>query len=162
MESPYPDCRIVCRRNLFQTSRNLVHQNGFPFLWFTKVINLNNIWSDAGMSDSWSGSNIHENLELEGDYHLSYFPPDELETLRDNQGLETRLLEFKPQGEYSYLKEQPMDIASMGLTDRQIVAVSLVFFGGVKKNLAARIMNISSQALRGHIKAGLKKMSKTF
>ena len=53
-----------------------------------------------------------------------------------------------------------MDIGSMGLTDRQMVAVSLVFFGGIKKNLAAKIMKISCQALRGHIKAGLKKMSK--
>jgi len=52
-----------------------------------------------------------------------------------------------------------MDIGDMGLTDRQIVAVSLVFFGGIKRTLAAKIMKISCQALRGHIKAGLKKMS---
>ncbi len=114
------------------------------------------------MSNSWSGFNRDEasSKDLEGDYHLSYFPPDELETLRNYQGLEKNSLEYKPQGEYSYLKEQSIDIGDMGLTDRQIVAVSLVFFGGVKKNLAAKIMKISCQALRGHIKAALKKMSK--
>jgi len=47
----------------------------------------------------------------------------------------------------------------MGLTGRQIVAVSLVFYRGLKNNLTAKIMNISSAALRGHIKAGLKKMN---
>jgi predicted DNA-binding protein (UPF0251 family) len=44
----------------------------------------------------------------------------------------------------------------MGLTDRQLMAVSLVFYGGLTKNLAARIMKISSQALFDLIKAGLK------
>ena len=114
------------------------------------------------MSDSWSGLNKDESSleDMGGDYHLSYFPPDELEILRNYQGLENNSLEYKPQGEYSYLKEQAMDIGSMGLTDRQIVAVSLVFFGGLKKNVAAKIMNISCQALRGHIKAALKKMSR--
>ncbi len=96
--------------------------------------------------------------ELEEDYHLRYFPPDELESLRNNKA-DNEFLEFKPHGEYSYLKETPLDIGGMGLTDRQIVAVSLVFFGGIKKNLAAKIMKISSQALRGHINAGLKKIS---
>jgi len=95
----------------------------------------------------------------EEDYHLRYFPPDELETLRNYQGLQNHSLEFKSPEEYSYLKEQSMDIGDMGLTDRQIVAVSLVFFGGIKRTLAAKIMKISCQALRGHIKAGLKKMS---
>jgi len=47
----------------------------------------------------------------------------------------------------------------MRLTDKQLMAVSLVFYGGLKKKLAARIMKISSQALSDHVKAGLKKMS---
>jgi len=42
------------------------------------------------------------------------------------------------------------------------MAVSLVFYGGLRKKLAARIMKISSQALSDHIKAGLKKMSDAF
>ncbi len=122
--------------------------------------NLINIWRNTGMSDLGRIENLEDNFNKDGDYHLSYFPPDELEILRNYQDLESPSLEFKSKDEYSYLKEQSMDIGSMGLTDRQMVAVSLVFFGGIKKNLAAKIMKISCQALRGHIKAGLKKMSK--
>ncbi|MEK9627824.1 MAG: hypothetical protein VW455_02255 [Nitrospinota bacterium] len=114
------------------------------------------------MFDSGLGINKEELSlkELEGDYHLRYFPSDELEILSNIQGLDSDCLEFQPQGEFSYLKEQSIDIGSMGLTDRQIVAVSLVFYGGLKKNLAAKIMKISPQALREHVKAGLKKISK--
>jgi len=50
----------------------------------------------------------------------------------------------------------------MGLTDKQLIAVSLVFYGNLKKKVAARIMKISSQALTDHLKAGLKKMSDAF
>lgn len=124
-----------------------------------KAINLKNIWRGTGMSDL----DLYRDdalLNEKEDYHLSYFAPEDLETLRNFQGLENNSLEFKPQGEYSYLKEQAMDLGSMGLTDRQIVAISLVFFGGVKKNLAAKIMKISCPALRGHINAGLKKISR--
>lgn len=110
------------------------------------------------MADSCRVLDVEENLLDKGDYHLSYFSPDDLETLRNYQGLHNDTLEFKSPEEYSYLREQSMDIGDMGLTDRQIVAVSLVFYGGIKKNLAAKIMNISRAALRGHIKAGLKKM----
>jgi hypothetical protein len=110
------------------------------------------------MVDSCRVLNVEENPLDKGDYHLSYFPPDDLEILRNYQGLHNDSLEFKSSEEYSYLKEQSMDIGDMGLTDRQIIAVSLVFYGGIKKTLAAKIMNISSAALRGHIKAGLKKM----
>jgi hypothetical protein len=110
------------------------------------------------MADSCRVLDVEENLLDKDDYHLSYFSPDDLETLRNYQGFQNDSLEFQSPEEYSYLKEQSMDIGDMGLTDRQIVAVSLVFYGGIKKNLAAKIMNISSAALRGHIKAGLKKM----
>ncbi|MBC8284332.1 MAG: hypothetical protein H8E32_11010 [Nitrospinae bacterium] len=115
------------------------------------------------MSDSGPILNLNNtssNDAKEEDYHLRYFSPDDLENLSNFQRIENNYLEFKPQGEYSYLKEQALNIGEMGLTDRQIVAVSLVFFGGLKKNLAAKIMNISCQALRGHIEAGLKKISK--
>jgi len=95
------------------------------------------------MADSCRVLDVEENLLDKGDYHLSYFAPDDLEILRSYQGLQNDSLEFKSPKEYSYLKEQSMDIGDMGLTDRQIVAVSLVFYGGIKRNLAAKIMNIS-------------------
>ncbi|MZG30675.1 MAG: DUF134 domain-containing protein [Nitrospinae bacterium] len=57
------------------------------------------------------------------------------------------------------MKEEPINLEGMGLTDRQLMAVSLVFYGGLSKKLAARIMKISSQAISDHIKAALKKIS---
>ncbi|PIP73312.1 MAG: hypothetical protein COW89_02905 [Nitrospinae bacterium CG22_combo_CG10-13_8_21_14_all_47_10] len=94
----------------------------------------------------------------EEDYHLRFFPPDELEIIRSAQHLGVEYQDYCPQPEFSYLKEGPLNLEDMGLTDRQLMAVSLVFYGGIKKKLAARIMKISSQALSDHIKAGLKKM----
>jgi hypothetical protein len=44
-----------------------------------------------------------------------------------------------------------MDIGDIALTYRQIVSVSLVFYGGIN--------NICISALIDHIKTGLKKMS---
>jgi predicted DNA-binding protein (UPF0251 family) len=52
-------------------------------------------------------------------------------------------------------------LGELDLTDRQLMAVSLVFYGGLKKNRAARAMNISSQALTDHLKAGLKKIGRS-
>ncbi len=94
-----------------------------------------------------------------GDYHLRFFPPDELELIRNAQHFGVEYQDFRPHSEFSYLKEGSLNLEDMGLTDRQLMAVSLVFYGGLSKKLAARIMKISSQALSDHIKAGLKKMS---
>ncbi len=95
----------------------------------------------------------------EEDYHLRFFPPDELELMRNAQNFGVEYQDYRPQSEFSYLKEGTLDLGEMGLTDRQLMAVSLVFYGGLRKKLAARIMKISSQALTDHINAGLKKMS---
>ncbi|MBC8288477.1 MAG: hypothetical protein H8E42_13480 [Nitrospinae bacterium] len=94
-----------------------------------------------------------------GDYHLRFFPPDELELIRNAQHFGVEYQDFRPHSEFSYLKEGSLNLEDMGLTDRQLMAVSLVFYGGLSKKLAARIMKISSQALSDHVKAGLKKMS---
>jgi predicted DNA-binding protein (UPF0251 family) len=48
----------------------------------------------------------------------------------------------------------------LNLTDRQLLAVSLVFYGRVAKSRAARAMKISPQSLAEHLQAGLKKIQK--
>ncbi len=60
--------------------------------------------------------------------------------------------------EYDHLKETSIDLGEVRLTDKQLMAVCMVFYGGVKKKRAAQAMNITSQALSGHIKAALKKI----
>lgn len=95
----------------------------------------------------------------ENDYHLRFFPPDELEIIRNARNFGVEFQDYRPHSEFSYLKEGFLNLEDIGLTDRQLMAVSLVFYGGLKKKLAARIMKISSQALSDHLKAGLKKMT---
>ena len=93
------------------------------------------------------------------DYRLRFFPLDELEIIRNAQNFGVEWHDYLPGSKYSYLKEEPINLEGMGLTDRQLMAVSLVFYGGLSKKLAARIIKISSQAISDHIKAALKKIS---
>ena len=60
--------------------------------------------------------------------------------------------------EYDHLKDIAIDLGQIRLTDKQLMAVCMVFYGGVKKKRAAQAMNIASQALSDHIKAALKKI----
>jgi predicted DNA-binding protein (UPF0251 family) len=82
-----------------------------------------------------------------------------LDNIRNAQQFNVEFQDYRPRSEFSYLKDECLNIEGMGLTDKQLMAVSLVFYGGLKKKVAARIMKISSQALSDHLKAGLKKMS---
>jgi len=59
---------------------------------------------------------------------------------------------------YDHLKTVTIDLEKASLTDKQLTAVSLVFYGGAKKKRAARAMSITSQALTDHLKAALKKI----
>jgi predicted DNA-binding protein (UPF0251 family) len=60
--------------------------------------------------------------------------------------------------DFEYLKEASIDLGEARLTDKQLMAVCMVFYGGVKKKRAAQAMNITSQALSDHVKAALKKI----
>jgi len=60
--------------------------------------------------------------------------------------------------EYDHLKDISIDLGQIRLTDNRLMAVCMVFYGGVKKKRAAQAMNITSQALSDHIKAALKKI----
>jgi predicted DNA-binding protein (UPF0251 family) len=102
------------------------------------------------------------NCGSELDYHLRFFPLNDLENIRNAQHFNVECQDYHSRSEFSYLKEKPLNIEDMGLTDKQLMAVSLVFYGGLKKKVAARIMKISSQALSDHIKAGIRKMSDSF
>jgi predicted DNA-binding protein (UPF0251 family) len=96
------------------------------------------------------------------DYHLKFFPLNELEIMRNAQHFNVEVQGYQARSEFSYLKDKFLNIDEMGLTDKQLMAVSLVFYGGLKKKVAARIMKISSQALTDHINAGVKKMGNSF
>lgn len=65
---------------------------------------------------------------------------------------------YQPRPEFQHLKSASIDLNDAALTDKQLTAVCLVFYGGLKKKKAAEVMRISSQALTDHIKAALKKI----
>lgn len=69
--------------------------------------------------------------------------------------------EFLPRPGYEHLKTVKIDLERANLTDKQLTAVSLVFYGGARKKRAARAMNITSQALTDHLNAALKKIQKS-
>ena len=106
------------------------------------------------MLDTWDrGEPVDSNVNCgsECDYHLRYFPLNELDNIRNAQQLNVEYQDYRPRSEFSYLKDGFLNIEDMGLTDKQLMAISLVFYGGLKKKFAARVMKISSQALSDHL-----------
>ncbi len=96
------------------------------------------------------------------DRQLSFTSPDILESLGSHVACGDTPGDYFPRDGYSHLKKYNVNLGALDLTDRQLMAVSLVFYGGLKKNRAARAMKISSQALTDHLKAGLKKIGRSF
>lgn len=87
---------------------------------------------------------------------LRFYPLRNLEVLQRSQKLEAG--ENIRLSDYAHLRDRPIDLEEIPLTDKQLMAVSLVFYGGVKKKRAADAMKISSQTLDDHIQAALKKI----
>ena len=95
------------------------------------------------------------------DKQLSFASPGVLESLGSQVASGAAAGDFSPRAQFSHLKAARIDLGGLDLTDRQLLAVSLVFYGGVKKNRAARVMSISSQAVTDHLNAALKKISRS-
>jgi len=95
------------------------------------------------------------------DPRLSFVDPGKLAAMQDAGGRVDVPGGYQTRETYSHLKNAHIDLGEADLTDRQLVAVTLVFYGGVKKKRAARAMKISSQALTEHVNAALKKIEKS-
>ena len=94
------------------------------------------------------------------DSQLSFNPTEILEQMRNASNQEPAPAGYAPCRGYEHLKDVKLDLGHLGLTDRQLLAVSLVFFGRVAKARAARAMKISPQSLSEHLQAALKKIQK--
>ena len=92
------------------------------------------------------------------DSRLSFSLPDDLEFRFNRLAEESSTGLCYPRSGFEYLKDVSIDLGEICLTDKQLMAVCMVFYGGVKKKRAAQAMNISSQALSDHVKAALKKI----
>ncbi len=103
---------------------------------------------------------VDEQALEEFDSHFRFRPPEVLETMIHASQQSGALGGYHPRIGFEHLKEVDIDLNRAGLTHKQLIAVSLVFYGGVKKKHAADAMGISSQALSDHIKAALKKIEK--
>ena len=88
--------------------------------------------------------------DLERDYRLRFFTLNELEIIRSAQNFNVELNDYCPRQEYSYLKDFYLNFEDLDLTNKQLIAICLVFYGGLTRKFAARIMKISSQALSDH------------
>jgi predicted DNA-binding protein (UPF0251 family) len=114
---------------------------------------------DGAQSGETSGEAWREALDsLPDDPRLSFSQPDQLEFWLNRLGSDCSDGEVQPRAEFAHLKEASIDLAEARLTDKQLMAVCMVFYGGVTKKRAAQAMNITSQALSDHIKAALKKI----
>ncbi len=96
----------------------------------------------------------------EWDNHLTFHSPELLEQIQYNSNTESSSEKYFHRREYAHLKDLTLDLSKLGLTDRQLLAVSLVFYGRVAKSRAARAMKVSPQSLSEHIQAALKKIQK--
>lgn len=100
--------------------------------------------------------------ELPEERHMTYLDPGVLE------GVANARKPMEASGGYGCvpgfeeLRQTNIVLEELALTDKQLTAVCLVFYGGVKKKHAARAMKISAQALSDHIKAALKKIKGKF
>jgi predicted DNA-binding protein (UPF0251 family) len=95
------------------------------------------------------------------DNRLQFFQIEHLDVMN-----QSRLAQYTPeQGSKEscqrYLKKLPIDLENAKLTDKQMIAVSLVFYGNIPKSRAARAMKITYQSLNDHISGALKKIERS-
>lgn len=106
---------------------------------------------DLSVSEEWEEDLIH-------DRHMTYLDPEILEGVANAQKSREMSGGYGCVPGYENLRHANIVLEELALTDKQLMAVCMVFYGGVKKKHAARAMKISSQALSDHIKAALKKI----
>ena len=135
------------------------HQLELMVWGIKKFFEIYNLLLNAGDCEDASTGYWQEVLEpLQDDSRLYFSLPDELEFWLNRLAGDPSAGGCRPRPEFEYLKEVSIDLGEICLTDKQLMAVCMVFYGGVKKKRAAQAMNISSQALSDHIKAALKKI----
>ncbi|MBI4384140.1 MAG: hypothetical protein HY579_08925 [Nitrospinae bacterium] len=92
---------------------------------------------------------------------LRFYPARKLEFIQNAAREDGAPEGYTCLAEFAHLRGRRIDLDTLPLTDKQLVAVSLVFYGGVKKMRAAGIMKISNQALGDHLRAALKKIEES-
>ena len=99
-----------------------------------------------------------EIIDSPWDDHLTFHDHAILERIQNHVNQEQGAGVYGCMKEYAHLRDRLIDLETVPLTDKQLIAVSLVFYGRVKKKRAAKAMNIASQSIDDHLKAALKKI----
>ena len=134
------------------------HQLELMIWGIKKFFDIYNLQLNVSDGEKVDRNRWQEALEsVSDDPRLHFTLPDELEFWL-NRVAGDLSDDGHPRSEFEYLKEVPINLGEVCLTDKQLMAVSMVFYGGVKKKRAAQAMNITSQALSDHIRAALKKI----
>ena len=154
-----------------QCSANATEQSAFPhslslcqyhhqlelMVWgIKKFFEVHNLLNARDCDDSSKNRWQEALAPVPDDSRLYFSLPDELEFWLNRGDASDGACH--PRAEFEYLKEATIDLGEARLTDKQLMAVCMVFYGGVKKKRAAQAMNITSQALSDHVKAALKKI----
>ncbi len=95
------------------------------------------------------------------DNKLQFFQIEHLDIMN-----QSRLAQYIPENGskescFKYLKKSVIDLEDAKLTDKQMIAISLVFYGNIPKSRAARVMKITYQSLNDHINGALKKIERS-
>lgn len=96
--------------------------------------------------------------QFAGDFRMLVHSPEIVNFIREKHTVSPQSGNSFWRKEYHFLKSRKVDLMKANLTDRQLQAVCLVFYGGIPRVRAACVMNISHQALRNHLEGALKKI----
>lgn len=66
------------------------------------------------------------------------------------------------ESEWKFLRDTPIKLSEIGLTNHQIISILIVVYGNETKKKAGEMIGISPQAIADNIKGGLKKIEKHF
>lgn len=107
---------------------------------------------------SWTQEEKIENSLF--DDLLRFYPTPALEAFQ-KAGEIPETSEYSCFKEYIHLRDRGIELEEIPLTDKQLLAIALVFYAGVSKRRAADAMNISTQTIHQHIAIALKKIEES-
>lgn len=93
---------------------------------------------------------------------LIYYRPQGLETLQNEAITNSTAGPYFPRNQYAHLRNVSFDLEKANLTDKQMIAISLVFYAGVTRRGPAQAMKITLSALKQHLQAALRKIKESF
>jgi hypothetical protein len=92
---------------------------------------------------------------------MRFFPAHKVETMHNLVSYKSTEGDYMVLSQYDHLREHPIDLEAIPLTDKQLMVVSLVFYGRVKKARAAHALKVSFQSLDNILIHALKKIEES-